>query len=44
LNVTVPFTDKVMSTNQDYLFARVGIKMVNIEDMIFSPVEKVTIR
>jgi len=33
-----------LASSQDYLFARVGIKIVNIEDMIFSPVEKVTIK
>ncbi|RNI35301.1 DUF3823 domain-containing protein [Hanamia caeni] len=44
LKVTVPFSDKVLANSQDYLFARVGIKIVNIEDMIFSPVEKVQIK
>lgn len=44
LSVKVPFLDKVMATSQDYIFARVGIKMVNVEDMIFSPVEKIQIK
>ena len=44
LSVAVPFDDKVLATSQDYIFARVGIKMVNIEDMIFSSVVKISIK
>ena len=38
LNVTVP----LITPNQNYIFARVGIKIANVEDMIFSPLQKVT--
>ncbi|MBE9586057.1 DUF3823 domain-containing protein [Mucilaginibacter sp. JRF] len=29
--------------NQNYVFARVGLKIANVEDLIFSPLQKVTI-
>lgn len=37
LNVTVP----TIVPAQNYVFARVGIKIANVEDMIFSPLQKV---
>lgn len=36
LNVDVP----EMTPSQDYVFVRIGVKITNVEDMIFSPVEK----
>ncbi|MGN6618745.1 MAG: DUF3823 domain-containing protein [Ilyomonas sp.] len=36
LNVAVP------SLNQNYVFARIGLKIAGVEDMIFSPLVKVT--
>lgn len=44
IQVTVPFLSKVLAASQDYIFARVGIKIANIEDMIFSPVQKVSFK
>jgi len=38
LNVTVPATYPA----QSYVYARVGLKIAGVEDMIFSPVVKVT--
>lgn len=37
LNVTVP----AMVPAQNYIFARIGIKIANVEDMIYSPVQKI---
>lgn len=37
LHVTVPSINPV----QNYIFARVGVKIANVEDMIFSPLEKI---
>jgi hypothetical protein len=33
----------VLSPLQNYIFARVGVKIKGVEDMVFSPVEKVTL-
>jgi len=38
LNVQVP----TLTPSQNYVFARIGLKMVNVEDLIFSPVVKIT--
>lgn len=38
LNVTIP----TLIPTQNYVFARVGIKIAGVEDMIFTPVAKVT--
>jgi hypothetical protein len=38
LNVTVP----AISPTQNYVFARIGVKMAGVEDLIFSPVQKIT--
>lgn len=37
LTVTVP----ALSPKQDYVFARVGLKIAGVEDMIFSPLQKI---
>ncbi len=37
LSVTVP----PITPNQNYIFARVGVKIANVEDMIFSPLQKI---
>lgn len=41
-NVTLSVTVPALATTQSYVFARVGIKIANVEDMIFSPLEKVS--
>lgn len=38
LSVTVP----ALVPAQNYVFARIGLKMVNVEDLIFSPLVKIT--
>jgi len=38
LSVAVP----TLTPTQNYVFARIGLKMVNVEDLIFSPLVKVT--
>lgn len=37
LSVTVP----PITPTQNYIFARVGVKIANVEDMIFSPLQKI---
>lgn len=44
LKVKMPFDTKLSTFTQDYMYARVGIKMVNVEDMIFSDVVMVSIK
>lgn len=39
LSVTVP----PMTPTQNYIFARVGVKIANVEDMIFSPLMKISL-
>jgi len=39
LSVTVP----AISPTQNYVFARIGLKVAGIEDLIFSPVQKLTL-
>lgn len=39
LSVSVEIPD--IQPTQNYVFARIGVKMVNVEDWIFSPVEKI---
>jgi hypothetical protein len=41
-NVTLSVSVPALATTQSYVFARVGIKIANVEDMIFSPLEKVS--
>ncbi|MXV16367.1 DUF3823 domain-containing protein [Hufsiella ginkgonis] len=38
LNVTIP----AISPTQNYVFARVGVRITGVEDMIFSPLKKLT--
>lgn len=40
LNMTVEIPENL---RQDYIFARVGVKISGVEDMIFSPLEKLSI-
>jgi hypothetical protein len=37
LNLTVP----ALAPAQDYVFARIGLKIDGIEDMLYSPVQKI---
>lgn len=39
LSVTVP----PITPNQNYIFVRVGVKIANVEDMIFSPLMKISL-
>jgi hypothetical protein len=39
-NVTMSVTVPTISPTQNYVFARVGLKVAGIEDMIFTPVQK----
>jgi hypothetical protein len=41
LKVKLPFFDKLSTFTQNYFFVRVGIKIANVEDMIFSPLQKI---
>lgn len=38
INVTLP----TISPTQNYVFARIGVKIAGVEDMLFSPVQKIT--
>lgn len=38
LNVTIPS----ISPTQNYVFARIGLKIVGVEDRIFSPIQKLS--
>ncbi|MEO8414261.1 MAG: DUF3823 domain-containing protein [Ginsengibacter sp.] len=40
-NITLSVAVPASALTQAYLYARVGIKIVNVEDMIFSPLQKV---
>lgn len=40
-NITLSVAVPQLATTQPYVFARVGIKIANVEDMIFSPLQKV---
>jgi hypothetical protein len=39
ITLTVEVPDFVPT--QNYIFARVGVKIANVEDMIFSPLQKI---
>ncbi|RYY29807.1 MAG: DUF3823 domain-containing protein [Sphingobacteriaceae bacterium] len=41
-NLTASVAIPAISPTQNYIFARIGIKISGIEDMIFSPVQKLT--
>ena len=40
-NITMSVSVPQLTTSQNYIFARVGVKIVNVEDMIFSPLMKI---
>lgn len=39
-NITMSVSVPQLTPSQNYIFARVGVKIVNVEDMIFSPLMK----
>lgn len=41
-NITLSVTIPSMTPTQNYVFARVGIKIADVEDMIFSPLQKIS--
>ena len=41
ISMTVPVPDFVV--DQDYLFVRVGVKIQDVEDLLFSPVQKINL-
>jgi hypothetical protein len=40
-NITLSVTVPAITPTQNYIFARVGVKIANVEDMIFSPLQKI---
>lgn len=40
MSVEIPNDPK--KPDQNYIFARIGVKMVDVEDMIYTQVEKIT--
>ena len=42
-NITLSVAVPNLATTQPYVFARVGIKIANVEDMIFSPLQKISL-
>jgi hypothetical protein len=40
-NITLSVTVPPITPSQNYIFARVGVKIANVEDMIFSPLQKI---
>ncbi len=40
-NVSLVTTVPALSPKQNYVYARVGVKIKNVEDMVFSPVQKI---
>ncbi|MGN6801870.1 MAG: DUF3823 domain-containing protein [Ginsengibacter sp.] len=40
-NITLSVTVPSITPTQNYIFARVGLKIANVEDMIFSPLQKI---
>ena len=40
-NITLTVTVPAITPTQNYIFARVGVKIANVEDMIFSPLQKI---
>jgi hypothetical protein len=40
-NITLTVTVPPITPTQNYIFARVGVKIANVEDMIFSPLQKI---
>jgi hypothetical protein len=41
-NISMSVDIPAISPTQNYVFARIGIKIANVEDLIFSPVTKIT--
>ncbi len=41
-NISLSVTIPALVPTQNYVFARVGIKITNVEDMIFSPLQKIS--
>jgi len=42
-NITLTVTVPPITPTQNYVFARVGVKIANVEDMIFSPLQKISL-
>ena len=42
-NVSLEVSIPTMTPTQNYVFARIGLKIVGVEDRIFSPVQKITL-
>lgn len=42
LSMSVAIPDDPKKPDQNYIFARIGVKMVDVEDMIYTQVEKIT--
>jgi len=42
LSMSVEIPDDPKRPDQNYIFARIGVKMVGVEDMIYTQVEKIT--
>jgi hypothetical protein len=42
-NISLTVEVPALATTQSYIFARVGIKIKNVEDMIFSPLQKISL-
>tara|TARA_R110002050_G_scaffold171113_2_gene303111 strand:- start:16691 stop:17344 length:654 start_codon:yes stop_codon:yes gene_type:complete len=43
LNMSVVIPSDPTKPDQDYMFARIGVKMTGVEDMIYTQVEKITL-
>lgn len=43
LSMSVAIPENAKKPDQNYIFARIGVKMAGIEDMIYSQVEKITL-
>jgi hypothetical protein len=41
-NISLQVTIPTITPTQNYVYARVGLKIANVEDMIFSPLMKVS--
>jgi hypothetical protein len=42
-NITLSVTAPAIVPAQNYVFARIGIKISGVEDLIYSPVQKITL-
>ena len=43
LSMSVDIPEDAKKPDQDYIFARIGVKVEGIEDMIYTPVEKLNL-